>query len=243
MDKTLSISGHLQELRRRLIFCLVVLVLSLAISFPFAQRIIHFLKYPAADRINKLAFFGPEEAFLVYMKAAFIMAFILALPFISYQLWAFLTPAINLKHRRYSIQFVASVVIVFITGCLFAYFIMLGPALNFLLSFGKDELIAVISASRYISFVSSLILLTGLVFEMPVLSYIFTRLGLIKASWLRGRMKYAILAIFILSAVITPTADMFNMLLLALPMVLLYELSIWVSYFTRPLRTARKNPG
>ena len=168
---------------------------------------------------------------MAYFKIAFFSGLVVAMPAILYQAWAFLSPAIGERARRYSATFVMVSLLSFILGGLFAYFILLPSALNFLLSIGKEDLIPMISVEKYVSFVLTIILCAGLVFEMPVAIFILTRMGIANHRFLRKKFKYAILAIFIIAAVITPTPDVFNMTLLAIPMIFLYEISIWVSFF------------
>ncbi|MFN7169628.1 MAG: twin-arginine translocase subunit TatC [Candidatus Omnitrophota bacterium] len=234
MDKELTLVEHLTELRKRIIISLVSLGLASIISLPFASNLLKILKLPASGLIEKLAFFSPQEAFLIYMRIAFLCGISISLPVILYQIWAFILPAIEERLRKlaaYCILFCSGT---FIGGCLFAYFILIPPALKFLLGFAKEDLEPVISASNYISFVISLILGCGLVFQMPILSLILTRIGIINHRILRKKYKYAIVIVFIVAAIITPTIDAFNMLILALPMLFLYELSIWISFFTKP---------
>lgn len=234
MDRPLTVVEHLNELRKRMIVSLVSLGISTVFSLPFSSSVLKILKLPAAGLIEKLAFFSPQEAFLIYMRIAFFCGLVISMPVILYQLWAFVAPAIEGKIRRHAGIFILFCSIIFMMGCLFAYFILIPPALRFLLSFAKNDLEPVISASRYISFVISLILACGFVFQMPVLSLILTKLGIINAKFLRKKFKYAIVIIFVIAAAITPTPDAFNMLILALPMLFLYEISIWISFFARP---------
>jgi len=234
MDNELTLVGHLNELRRRIIICLVSLGIGTIFSLPFASLGLRILKLPASGVIEKLVFFSPEEGFLIYMRIALLSGFIFSMPVILYQVWAFILPAIEERRRRYTVLFIFFCSSSFIIGCLFAYFILIPPALKFLLSFAKNDLEPVISAQKYISFVISLILGCGLVFQMPVLSFLLTKLGILDVRSLRKKYKYAIVIIFIVAAVITPTPDAFNMFMLALPMLFLYELSIWISFFARP---------
>mgnify|MGYP001559464009 CR=1 FL=1 len=234
MDRELTIIEHLSELRRRIIICLVALGVATLSALPYASQLLKILKLPASGVINRLAFFSPEEAFLIYMRIGFLCGFILSLPVILYQLWGFCSPAMEERVRKHSAFFIVSCFISFVIGAIFAYFILLPPALKFLLGFAKEDLEAVISAGKYISFVTGIIFASGLVFQMPVLSFILAKLGVINPRTLRKKYKYAIVIIFIVAAVITPTPDAFNMLMLALPMLVLYELSIWISFFSRP---------
>lgn len=233
MDAKLTIVEHLNELRKRIIICLILLGMATVISLPFASQILKILKLPAGEYINTLAFFKPQEAFLVYMKVAFLCGIIIALPAILYEIWAFISPAVERGIKRYTLYFILCGSLIFIIGGLFAYFILLPKAIKFLLSFQGDILQPVISAREYISFVVSIILGCGLIFQMPVLSFILTKAGLINARVLRRKARWAILIIFIIAAIITPTTDAFNLLIFALPMLVLYEVSIWVAYWAR----------
>lgn len=233
MERELTIIEHLNELRKRIIISLVALGIGTVFSLPFASYGLKILKLPSSGVIEKLVFFSPQEGFMIYMRIAFLSGLIVSMPVILYQVWAFILPAIEERRRRYTVLFIFFCSLSFIIGCLFAYFILIPPALKFLLSFAKDDLEPVISAQKYISFVISLILGCGLVFQMPVLSFILTRLGVINARILRKKYKYVIVIIFIVAAIITPTPDAFNMFMLALPMLFLYELSIWISFFSR----------
>ena len=229
MDKPLTLVEHLSELRKRIIIALAVLAAATLVSFSFSAQALKVLKMPAYGLIGKLAVFSPQEAFLIYMRIAFLCGFIISLPVILYQAWIFISPALEGKFKKGTVNFIGFCFLAFALGCVFAYFVLIPPALRFLLSFARGELVPVISASQYISFMITLIFGCGLVFEMPVLSFILARLKVLKPSFLRSKYKYAVVIIFIAAAVITPTTDIFNMTLLAIPMLLLYEISIWVA--------------
>ncbi|MDD5654644.1 MAG: twin-arginine translocase subunit TatC [Candidatus Omnitrophica bacterium] len=229
MDQPLTLAQHLSELRKRLLIALVALTAATGISFSFSADALRVLKMPAYGLIGKLAVFSPQEAFLVYMRIAFLCGFTISLPVILHQAWKFIAPALEERFRNGAAHFVGFCFLAFILGCCFAYFVLIPPALKFLLSFAEGELVPVISAAQYIGFIVTLIFGCGLVFEMPVLSFILARLRVLKPSFLRSKYKYAVAAIFVAAAVITPTADIFNMTLLAIPMILLYEISIWVA--------------
>jgi sec-independent protein translocase protein TatC len=211
-----------------------VLLTAVSACFPLSGKLLKILKLPATGLIDKLAYFSPTEAFMAYFKVAMVAGFVLCLPLILYHLWMFISPAIEGSLKRRAAGFILFSFLSFMLGCAFAYFLLLPAALRFLLNFGKDELEPVISIGKYISFALAIILCAGLVFEMPVISFILSRLGVINHKLLRKRFKYAVLIIFIAAAVITPTPDVFNMTLLAIPMLLLYEVSIWISYFAGP---------
>lgn len=207
------------------------------LSLPFAGSVLRILKLPACGMIGKLAIFSPQDAFLIYMRVSFLTGFALALPVVLYQCWGFISPAIEDRFRRYIGHFIISCSIAFLAGSLFSYYILLPRALKFLLSFGADEFNPLISANSYISFVVGLILSCGLMFQMPVVSFILSKIGLVNAALLRKKFGVAIVIIFIVAAIVTPTTDIFNMMLLAVPMLGLYEISIWTSAL------ARRNPG
>ena len=236
MEDKLTLVGHLDELRKRILVSLISFIIASCISFPFAPLVLKILKLPAVGLIEKFVFFSPQEAFLIYMRIAIFLGFALALPVIIYEVWKFISPAIEPGLKKRGGIFVFSFLCSFIAGAVFAYFILIPPALRFLLSFGSSELEPFISADKYISFIIAIMLGCGAVFEMPILSLILTKLGLINARALRKKYKYALVVIVIIAAVITPTVDLFNLTLMAFPMVLLYEISIWVSFFAGPRR-------
>ncbi|MBU0605518.1 MAG: twin-arginine translocase subunit TatC [Candidatus Omnitrophica bacterium] len=233
MNKEFTVTEHLEELRRRILLALAAVIISALVIMPLSSYILRFLRSPASGSIERLVYFGPEEAFLLYMRVSLIAGLIVSFPVIMFQFWAFVSPAINRNVRKHALVFVFFSSLVFILGCAFAYYVLLPMALNFLLNMGRGELEPVISATRYISFVTGFMLACGLVFEMPVLSYFLTKIGLISAASLRRKFKYAVIIIVVAAAVITPTGDAFNMILLALPMFALYEVSIWVSFFAK----------
>lgn len=232
MDKELTFEGHLEELRRRIIICAVSVALASVSAFPFASKMLAALKYPGSAAIDKLVFFSPQDAFLIYIKIAFFVGLAVSMPLVLYQLWVFISPAIEYKAKRHGLSFLLFSLTAFICGASFGFFALLPAAFKFLLSFSGDTLQPMISASSYVSFVLGLTLGCGLVFEMPVLSFILSKLGVINYRLLRKIWKYALIVIFIIAAVITPTPDVFNMTIMAIPMLILYEISIWVSKFS-----------
>lgn len=234
----LTVTGHLDELRRRVIVVLAVLAGATALCLPFSQSILGALKAPAHGALTSLVYFSPEEAFMVYMRVSIIAGLVISFPVIAYQAWVFVSPAIGDSFRRYTAYFVISSAASFGAGCAFGYFALLPAALSFLLNIGRAELTPMISATRYISFATGCIVACGIVFELPVAAFYLARAGIISAGLLRKKFKYAFIVILIVAAVITPTPDAFNMLLIAVPMLVLYELSIWVAFLA-----ARKGRG
>lgn len=233
-DKQLTFLEHLDELRRGVLICLGAIILLGAASMPFSSRLLEILKAPAGGGLGELAFFGPEEALSVYVRIGFFSGFLLSFPVIAYQLWQFVAPAVEPSLRRNWVWFLGSCCLAFAFGCLFAYRILLPAALRFLLAIGGTELVPVISAQRYISFVTGVVGACGLVFQMPVAVFLLARLGVVSQRLLREKFKYALVGIFIAAAIITPTTDIFNMLMLAVPMILLYGVSILIARWARP---------
>lgn len=233
-EKELTLIGHLDELRKRLIFCLVPFFIAVLFSAPLAKTFLAFLRIPAVGVIDKLAFFSPQEVAIVYMKIAIFSGLILSLPIILYQIWGFISPALEERQKKYAASFVFWAFFAFICGCAFGYLILIPFSLKFLISLAGSELTAVISLSKYIGFVLALAAGGGAAFELPVVIWLLTRLGIVNSRFLRQKRRYAIAIIFIAAAVITPTTDPFNMALMALPMLVLYELSIWISRWNQP---------
>ena len=236
MPGDLTVIEHLSELRTRIIRALIAVAVTTLLCLPFSSHLLKVLKHPASGTITTLAFFSPQDAFVIYMRVGFLFGFVIALPVVLYQVWAFIAPAVEERFKRYAAFFIVASFAAFIAGCLFAYFLLLPNALRFLLSLGADDLVPVIAADKYISFVVAIILCCGAVFEMPVASFILTKVGLCNARLLRKKFGIALIVIAVIAAVMTPTTDVFNMMLLMLPMALLYEASIWVSFFATPRR-------
>lgn len=229
VQKDLTVIGHLEELRRRIVVSLAVLLGASVLCLPFASAILQVLKFPSHGAIERLVYFGPEEAFLIYMRISIIAGFVISFPMIAYQVWAFISPAVTGGLKKYSVFFVLVSTAVFVLGCVFAFFALVPAALGFLLNVGRGELEPVISASRYISFVTGMMLACGVVFEMPVAAFFLARVGVLRSSAMRRQFKYAFVVIMIAAAIITPTSDVFNMMLLAVPMLCLYGMSVWVA--------------
>jgi sec-independent protein translocase protein TatC len=233
-EKELTLVEHLDELRKRLIFCLIPFFIAVLFSAPFTKTFLAFLRLPAAGLIEKLAFFSPQEVAAVYMKIVLFSGLILSLPIILYQVWGFIGPALEEKQKKYVVSFIFWAFFAFLFGCAFGYLILIPFSLKFLIGLAGNELTPVISISKYIGFVLALAAGCGAAFELPVAVWILTRLGLVSSAFLREKRRYAVAVIFIAAAVITPTTDPFNMTLMALPMLVLYELSIWISRWNQP---------
>ncbi len=242
-DKELSLIEHLDELRARIIHCLIPFLIAVLFSAPFAKIFLVFLRIPAAGTIGKLAFFSPQEVAFVYMNIALFSGFIFSLPVILYQVWKFILPALGERQKKYIASFVFWAFFAFVSGCAFGYLILIPFSLKFLIRLAGNELTPVISLTKYIGFVLALAAGSGISFELPVAIWLLTRLGIVNSGFLRKKRRYAIAVIFIAAAVITPTTDPFNMTLMALPMIVLYEISIWVSLWNQRSANLQECPS
>ena len=230
MEHELSFVGHLEELRRRFLRALFFLVVCSCASIPYSSSLLMWIKVPAGESLKQFVYFSPQEGFMVLMRIGFCCGFVLSLPLILRELWLFVAPAIEQGVKRSAAIFIVAGFLSFLSGVCFGYYCLLPAALRFLLGVGGDVLVPLLSAERYVSFVLSFLLACGLVFQMPIVSFFLTKMGVVNAGFLRRNFKYAVVVIVIVAAVITPTTDIFNMGLMALPMLALYEFSIWVSF-------------
>ncbi len=226
-SKKLAILEHLGELRKRLIKSVIVVVLTSIVSFVFAKQIFYILILPA-EGIN-LIYIEMTEMIGIYMKVSLASGIVLAMPYLIYQLIMFISPALTRKEKRYVYLLLPWIALMFTGGVIFGYFILVPPATNFLITFGSDIATPQIKIGNYISIVTRLLLAIGLVFEMPVVTTFLSRLGIIKPKWLSNKRKPAIILAFVLAALITPTFDPLNQTLVAAPLIILYEISIWLA--------------
>ena len=224
-DDKLPFMDHLEELRHRLIVIVAGIAVGFAASYGFSQQILFLLQRPLP---TKLVFIAPTEAFLVNIKVALYAALFLSAPLILFEVWKFVAPGLYEHERRYSYPFLIMSTVLFLVGGLFAYFVLLPVVLHFLITQGGDLWKPNITLSSYLAFCMKLILAAGLLFEFPVLIYFLTKVGVVTPEFLVKNRKYALLAAFIIAAVLTPP-DVFSQILLAVPLFLLFEVSILVA--------------
>jgi sec-independent protein translocase protein TatC len=232
-EKKLSLTAHLQELRKRLILSFIAVGAGFILCYAFADSIFNILALPLLKVMpagGSLIFTSVAEAFFTYMKVAFIAGLILASPFVLYQIWAFVAPGLYQKEKRYVVPFVSLGSLFFAMGILFGYFVAIPFGFKFLLGYASDFIKPMPSMKEYLSFSIKFLLAFGLVFEFPVVLLLLARIGVIDAKMLARQRKYAILLIFVFAAVMTPP-DLISQVLMALPLIGLYELSILLSKF------------
>jgi sec-independent protein translocase protein TatC len=228
--KEMTFLEHLEELRWTIIKSLIGIVIGSIICWIFIDFIINgILLHPAKSVGVKLQNLKPFGQLFIYFQVALISGLILSLPWVVYQIWKFIEPALHKHEKKYVSLIVFFTSFSFLVGAAFAYFVLLPASLNFAFTFGSAEIENKFAIDEYLSIVISLIILSGIVFELPLLSFFLTKLGLLTPQIMRRYWRYAIVLILILAAVITPTVDPVSQLLLAVPLFLLYELSIWVS--------------
>ena len=219
--------GHLADLRSCLLRSVIALVIAIPISFFIARYIFDILMNPVPDL--ELVYTEVTEMVGTYIKVTLYSAVVLTLPFIIYQLVVFIRPALTKQERSYLYILLPAVSIFFIGGAAFAYFILLPPALNFLLTFGGDIAEPMIKVNNYISILTKLIFWIGMCFEIPLILFFLTKIGIIKPEWLAKYRKIAYIVAFVLGAIITPTMDPVNQTLVAIPIIFLYEFGILLS--------------
>jgi sec-independent protein translocase protein TatC len=228
-DKELSLVQHLREFRDRLMVACIAIAITTAISFLFTTEIIKLLLVPAG--VQKLLAISPTENFTTYFRVALFSGFAFAMPVILYELYAYIDPALHPNERRFALTLGPFVLLLFVGGMLFCYYVLLPSALKFLLNFGSEVIDNQLRASEYLSFVTLFIVGMGVVFEMPVVILALIRLGIVQRSWLTSRRRYVFLLVFIIAAVLTPTPDPFNQTIVAIPMYLLFELGLLLGRF------------
>ncbi|MDZ7373178.1 MAG: twin-arginine translocase subunit TatC [candidate division KSB1 bacterium] len=225
---------HLEELRWRLIKCIAAVLVLTLVSYFFSGQMLSFLTRPfPAGR--KLIFLSPTEGFMIRIKLSLFGGIIFGLPVIFYQMWQFIAPGLLPHEKRYVPHIIIISTINFVIGALFAYFVIVPIGLNFLLGFETPDVEAAIRIKDYLGFVTNLMLAFGIVFELPVLSFILARIGILTPEFMSRYRRYSIVLVFVVAAILTPP-DVFSQILLAMPLIVLYEISIIVA------RLARRRP-
>jgi len=249
-DSRMSLTEHLTELRNRLAVALVAIVVASIVCFVFEPHIFNFLKapychLPASHRVTvgvnqecRLYFFGIVDGFMIRLKISAIAGIIAASPVWLYQLWSFITPGLHRHERRWSLTFVFASIALFVLGAFFAY-LTLSKGLSLLLSFGGNGLASLLDVNKYLSYVTAMLLIFGLSFELPLLVTMLNLAGILPTQKLRDWRRPEIFLVFVFAAVVTPSQDPFTMLALGLPMVLLYEVAVVIGRIN-DRRKARK---
>lgn len=229
-EGNMSLIKHLEELRYRIIRSLLAVLVGSVISYYFVETIMHYLTLP----VGKLYYIEPSEAFFTYLKVAVAAGFLIALPVVFYHVWRFFLPALTSGERKVIAMLVPISVLLFFVGLAFSFFFVLPAAVRFFMGFGGVDLEAMFSVGRYFDFVLTFVLPFGFVFELPLVIVILGKIGLIGSELLGKHQRTVIFLSFIIAAIITPTPDVFTQSMLALPMILLYEVGyLIVKYIMR----------
>ncbi len=240
----MSFLEHLDELRRRIIAACIGILVGCLVSFTFITKIYDFIMKPLAAMLpagSKMIYTEPTEAFVLYLKLALLSGVILASPVVLWQVWLFIAPGLYAREKRIAIPFVVLATIGFVAGAAFSHYLLFPWMWRFLASFGNDYMMFAPKIESVFSLYAKMMLGMALIFQMPTVVYFLARLGLVTAGFLIRQFKFAVLIIFIVAAVITPTGDMLTQTLFAAPMVGLYLISIviaWIVGFGRRRRQA-----
>jgi sec-independent protein translocase protein TatC len=232
-DKKLPLTAHLEELRKRLIYSFVAIGVAFAVCYAFIKQIVDVLMRPLLQVLpqgSSLVFTAVPEAFFTYFKAAILAGVFCAFPFILYQIWAFVSPGLYEREKKYILPYLFVSSVFFVAGALFCYFIVFPTVFRFFLSFASAEIRPLPAIRDYLSLTIKLLLAFGLLFQWPALVLFLARMQVISASILSRNRKYAILLIFVAAAILTPP-DLVSQLLLAGPLLAMYEVSIWMAKF------------
>lgn len=231
----MSLFEHLEELRWRILWSLIALMVAFIPCWMYVDTILEFLKRPV-EKINpdqELVFFGIADAFLLKFKVAALVALFVAIPFLLYQFWRFVAPGLYRRERLYLAPFLLFGTLLFVGGGAFAYYVAFPMAAKFLLGMAEGFQV-ILEVQRYFSFLLTMILGLGLMFELPILILILAALGVVTPRFLLRNFRWAVLIIFVVAAIITPTPDVVNLCVFAVPALLLYLLGIGVAFMVEP---------
>jgi sec-independent protein translocase protein TatC len=222
--KKMSLMDHLLELRNRLMVAAGAVLVTTIVAFVFANQLFEILKYPAGN--TQFVFTEVPSMIGIYMQVCLMAGIIVAMPVIVYEFIMFVSPGLTSKEKKYVYLIIPWIFLMFLVGVAFGYFVFLPKAINFLTTFATNIATPMITIDSYVSFLTKMLLVLGLVFEAPVISTFLARLGIITYKWLAKQWKISIIGAFVIAAVITPTPDPINQSIVAAPLIVLYYLSV-----------------
>jgi len=235
----MSFLDHLEELRRRIIYSLIAVAGGFFLCWGYAEKIYEVMQRPIMEALRhnglaeKLVYLNPTEPFNLYLKVGFLAGLFVASPFVLYQVWLFISPGLYRHERRYVVPFMVSTVGLFLAGGYFGFKLVYPQALEFLIGYGK-QFQPMITIGEYTDLFLVIIIGMGVIFELPILVFFLSLMGIVTAGWMWRNLRYSILVIFIIAAILTPTTDILNMCIFAAPMVALYVLSIGIAWLVHP---------
>ena len=230
-ERPMTLMEHLGELRVRLVRCCIGVGLAFCLTYSFAEELFRALCQPVVNALppgSKLIFTALPEAFFVHLQVGLVAAIFVACPYIFYQIWCFISPGLYEEEKKYMLPIAGFSALFFITGAAFCYFIVFPFAFTFFMGYASESIAAMPSLKEYLGFALKLLIAFGLIFEMPLFAFFLARMGVITATMMRSVRRYAVLVIFIVAAILTPP-DVISQLLMAMPMLVLYEFSIAVA--------------
>ena len=230
---SMSFLDHLEELRSRIIRSLIAVAVTFVACWAFVQELYLIVSQPILEALGDqpLVFISPTQPFNLFLKVAFVAAVLLASPFLLAQVWLFIAPGLYKRERRYAIPFVLSTTLLAGCGVAFGYFIAFPFALDFLIGWGESaNLEPMIDATKYFDLFLTIMVGLAIVFQIPPIIFVLSRLGVVTPGFLLRNTKYAVLMSFVVAAIITPTADIPNMMIMAGPMILLYLVGVGVAF-------------
>lgn len=233
-DQGLPLIAHLRELRRRLIYSLIAAAIGFGVSYNYSSELYDLLTRPLLQGMPEgtdkyLVFTGIVEPFFIYMKVGFVGSVILASPVILYQAWCFIAPALHRKEKVWFVTLVSGSFVLFIVGVVFAYLVVFPFGFKYLLGYASAELKPMLSMSEYFNLVTKMLLAFGLIFQLPLAMLVLSRIGIVTGRKFLGWWRYAIIIIMIVAAILTPTPDVFNQMLMAGPLIILYGIGVVLS--------------
>jgi sec-independent protein translocase protein TatC len=235
----MSFLEHLEELRKRIIYSIISVAVGFFLCWRYAEHIFALMQEPIMQALRrngmpeKLVYLSPTEPFNLYLKIGLLAGVFVAAPFILYQVWMFISPGLYRNERSYVLPFMFSTIALFAAGGYFGYRIVYPAALEFLIGYGK-QFQPMITIGEYTDLFMTIILGLGVVFELPILVFFLALMGVVTAGWMWRNLRYSILAIFAIAAIVTPTSDILNMCIFAAPMLVLYIVSIGIAFLVHP---------
>ncbi len=231
-QRTQTLIDHLSELRIRIVRSGYAIIFGMIVCYNFTEQMFDIIRKPIAQYLpaGGLIFTGPADKFIAHLKLAFFGGLVLSCPLWLYQVWKFVAPGLYSKEKKYSLSFLFFGTILFITGVCFAYFVVFPAAFHFLMGFGGDVDKPMITIDEYLSFFVTTSLMFGASFELPLIITILGMLGLVSSRFLRDKRRYAIVVLSVVAAIVTPP-DLLSMIMMLIPLILLYEIGVWLVYF------------